>query len=151
MATGLSERCVCEHLAKAADAGWISKIEKAGNGQAWKRHSYEASIPEKVLTESKHVKEKGTDGGSVPYQKGTDPHSKGTDSDDKKALTEGQSTIPYTKPKNTPLDADIIFAFYVSEIQPARKSKTRAVKNIAKYLKRGINLEILKTAILNYY
>ncbi len=100
-ATGLSERCVCEHLAKAEKNGWIEKIEKTGNGQAWKKHSYEALIPKKALIESKHLSTKGTDAKSAHCQKGTDSHSKGTDSDDIKALTEGQSTITYTKSYTT--------------------------------------------------
>ena len=81
--TGLSERCVCEHINKADKGGWIKKEIQGLTGQGWKRHSYVPIIPEKALTQSQHVKQEGTDAESARFKKGTDFH-------DKKALTQGQ-------------------------------------------------------------
>lgn len=100
VSTGLSERSVCTHLEIAANTGWIKKTGRAGNGQAWKRHSYEAAIPERALKEVQHVEKKGTEGGSARQAKGTEPLSKGTEPDDKKVLKEIQSNRPYNRPKN---------------------------------------------------
>lgn len=69
-ATGLSERAVCEHIARASSSGWLSISVHGFKGQKWKNHQYEAAWPE----------------------------VEGTDPDDKKALTEGQSTTPVTTP-----------------------------------------------------
>lgn len=150
VSTALSERSVCTHLKIAEQAGWIKIFENTGQGQAHKRNSYQASIPKKALKEVQHVEAEGAERDSAAYQKGTEPLSKGTEPDDKKALKEVQSNISVNRPKNIPPDASALFVFYVQEIQPSRKSKNRAVKNIAKYLKRGISSENLKAAIKNY-
>jgi len=104
--TGLSERSVCTHLELAANTGWIKKTERAGNGQAWKRHSYEAAIPEKALKEVQHVEKKGTERGSARQAKGTEPLSKGTEPDDKKALKEVQSNTHITLNEQSYNNAD---------------------------------------------
>ena len=42
--TGLSQRAVCEHLAKAEALGWIERHEH-GSGKKWKGHEYIPCIP----------------------------------------------------------------------------------------------------------
>ncbi|WP_161632273.1 helix-turn-helix domain-containing protein [Aliihoeflea sp. 2WW] len=42
-ATGLSERAVCTHIARAAQAGWLRVSMR--NGRTWKRHEYHADWP----------------------------------------------------------------------------------------------------------
>lgn len=44
--TGLSNRCVIDHLRIAADAGWINISSQRFRGQAWKRNSYSIQWPE---------------------------------------------------------------------------------------------------------
>jgi len=63
--TGLSERTVCTHLEIAEKEGWIQKMQQGLTGRAWKRHSYQALIPQKALKEIQHLEVKGTEGGSV--------------------------------------------------------------------------------------
>jgi hypothetical protein len=80
-ATGLSERAVCEHIGKAADAGWLSVSVHGFKGQKWKNHQYQAAWPEegdtdpddrKALTEGQ---QQGT-GRISDSRKGADPRSK---------------------------------------------------------------------------
>lgn len=82
--TGLSERSVCTHLETAAKEGWIKKMLHGLPGQRWKRHKYEADIPENLLKEIQHLNSKGTE----PY--------------DKKALKEVQSSTSVNSSKRTP-------------------------------------------------
>ena len=60
--TGLSERCVCEHISKAKAAGWLGVEQHGYRGQRWKRNEYAPRYPESVDANSE-----GTDGGSVPF------------------------------------------------------------------------------------
>lgn len=91
--TGLSERAVVEHLAKAKKEGWVVVKKHGFAGQKWARNEYYPTIPDGLGDE------KGTDAASAPLPEGTDaasaPKPKGTDFHDKKALTEGQSNSPY--------------------------------------------------------
>lgn len=73
--TGLSERSVCTHLDKAADAGFIEKKRHGYGGQKWARNEYFATYP------------KGTE----PDAKALNLFPKGTEPDDKKALNDVQS------------------------------------------------------------
>lgn len=82
---GRSERCVCEHIEIAKDAGWLIVSRHGFGGQKWKRHEYLPAWPS-----DEDAAEEGTDGGSAPSPEGTDPHAEGTDPPSKKALTEGQ-------------------------------------------------------------
>lgn len=79
--TGLSRRVVIEHIAKAAEDGWIRKAPKGLSGQAWRRHEYAASIPgnvvqqihhlnQNVVTENNHVDQKRGDGELPPFDEG---------------------------------------------------------------------------------
>lgn len=86
--TGLSERAVCEHIAKARDAGWLN-VEKHGfAGQKWARNEYRPKWPDpdppptvddddgggdpgagNLAAQDAHGAEnevRGTDAGSVP-------------------------------------------------------------------------------------
>lgn len=103
-ASGLSERAVCEHIGKATAAGWLVVTVHGFKGQKWKNNQYEAAWPEeksrapddgKVLTEDQC---QGTDGKSAASEKALIVVPIGTDPDDRKALTEGQSTSPITNP-----------------------------------------------------
>lgn len=44
--TGLSNRCVIDHLRIAADAGWVNVASQRFKGHAWKRNSYSIRWPE---------------------------------------------------------------------------------------------------------
>ena len=96
-ATGLSERAVCTHLEIACNAGWIDR-QLAGSGQAWKRMTYQATLPDAL----KDVQHEGTGGGSAPSAEGTERHSEGTERHDKKVLKEVQSNSSVNSPKNSP-------------------------------------------------
>lgn len=90
--TGLSERCVCTHLERAIDNGWLSRERARFGGQRWRRNSYQATIPiavKKALNEVQHV-----------GLEGTEHHSEGTECDDTKALNDVQSNSTYNS-KNT--------------------------------------------------
>lgn len=43
--TGLARKTVRRHLDLAKDAGWISWVEEAGEGQAWRRRLYSPTYP----------------------------------------------------------------------------------------------------------
>jgi len=100
-ATKLSERCVCEHLGKAEQDGWIEKMLAGYNGKGWKRHKYLAVIPDKVGKDVAHDSDKALTEGQYDSHEGTDSDAEGTDSDDIKALTEGQSNKLVNRTKNT--------------------------------------------------
>jgi hypothetical protein len=76
--SGLSERSVCTHLDIAEKEGWIAVSQHGFKGQKWRRNEYEPTF---------QGIQKGTEGGSARYPKGTEP-------DDKKALKEVQSSRP---------------------------------------------------------
>jgi len=67
-------------LEYAAAEGWIKKEFCGLSGQGWKRHKYIPQIPQKALTECKHLPTKGTD-----------IDAEGTDIGAEKALTPRQS------------------------------------------------------------
>ena len=47
--TGLSNKSVIRHIHLAERAGWIEKEICGFSGKGWKRHSYKATIPAKIL------------------------------------------------------------------------------------------------------
>ena len=75
--TGLSERCVCEHIKIAAKNGWLDIQAHGFAGQQWARNEYRAAWPK----------------GAYPNAKALTLTTEGADPNDKKALTEGQSNI----------------------------------------------------------
>lgn len=149
-ASGLSERSVCDHIKVAVEAGWLEKIENTGHGKSWKRNSYKAKKPLMVLKQIQQHKAEGTEtlsDGTEPPTEATEPHST-------LAPKQVQSNIPVNKSKNISKNnnpvAIEVFDFYVTEIQPRRKSKNRAVKNIQTHMRRGAPVSTLKAAIKNY-
>jgi hypothetical protein len=104
--SGRSERCVCEHIQVAIEAGWIEVSKHGFAGQKWARNEYRPRWPDPTpnpVDETPQDDDGGTDAASAPspekaltqdqyLQKGTDAASvEGTDIDDKKALTQRQS------------------------------------------------------------
>ncbi|RUW26938.1 helix-turn-helix domain-containing protein [Mesorhizobium sp. M4B.F.Ca.ET.013.02.1.1] len=93
-ATGLSERSVCTHIAKAESAGWLTVTKHGLAGRKWKNHEYAARWPEEA---------EGTEARSVPQ---TDEALKdvqcvpqrGTERRSVEALKDVQSNSPYTTP-----------------------------------------------------
>lgn len=81
--TGLTERAVITHLAKARELGWLIVSKHGFAGQRWARNQYIPSFPD------------GTEARSAPFQKGTEAHSappqKGTEPNAEKALNDVQS------------------------------------------------------------
>lgn len=43
--TGLSERCVCTHLERAINNGWLTRELGRFGGQRWRRNAYQATVP----------------------------------------------------------------------------------------------------------
>lgn len=76
--SGLSERAVCTHIAKAVELGWLSKCKLGRRGQRWKLHTYEAQWPE------------GTDPNSAQPPKVLKDTQKATESDRSEALKQVQ-------------------------------------------------------------
>jgi hypothetical protein len=117
-ATGFTERCICTHLEKAAQSGWLIKSLRGKNGQGWKRHAYTAKIPEELkigaqlpdASQALDIPQHGTERDSAPIslelEKGTERRSarnlnnisKGTERHDKKALNGVQSNYPSNYP-----------------------------------------------------
>jgi hypothetical protein len=67
--TKLSKQTVITHIKKATQEGWIKLSSRRANGKGWRRNSYQAVIPRKVLKVVKqddHINEgdlnKGEDG-----------------------------------------------------------------------------------------
>jgi hypothetical protein len=111
-ASGLSERAVINHIQKLMCNSWLTRSSAGLNGQGWKRHKYNASLPAGEYCIRRNganevIVVEGTDSESVPSKKealnqsqcvcrkGTDPGAKGADPDDMKALKEGQSKSSY--------------------------------------------------------
>ena len=124
---GLSERSAVTHLQLAAKAGWL-KVSKHGYaGQKWARNEYYPRVPDdfepyvdpekgternsvpsskpprtklstKALKDVQHLREKGTEGGSVPFAEALNVATEGTEPHDKKALKDVQSNYPSELP-----------------------------------------------------
>jgi len=88
--TGLSRRCVCEHLEKANKAGWIKTSLAGHNEKGWKRHKYLAVMPNKVVTQDNHV---NTEGGYSDAEGGY--------SNDIKVVTQGHTNTIVNTTNNT--------------------------------------------------
>ncbi|RWD65509.1 MAG: helix-turn-helix domain-containing protein [Mesorhizobium sp.] len=92
-ATGLSERSVCTHIAKAESAGWLTVTKHGLAGRKWKNHEYSARWPES----------EGTEARSVPQIDEALKHvqcltQQGTERRSNEALNDVQSNSPYTTP-----------------------------------------------------
>lgn len=124
--TGLSERAICTHLAKASEAGWILKRKIGLAGKKWKRHEYVPQVPADLLRKLNPYQSgnQGTEQGSAapasePHKKavdkpvdsvgatcgklnsGTEPHAEGTEPHDIKALNDVQSSTSINSTKST--------------------------------------------------
>lgn len=91
--TGLSERAVITHLAKARELGWLHVSKHGFAGQRWASNQYMPSFPEGAERGSAPCK-KGTEPRSAPYKKGTEPNAK-------KALNDVQSNYSVELLKTT--------------------------------------------------
>jgi hypothetical protein len=90
--TGLSNRAVTTHIAKAAVAGWVQVSKHGFAGQRWKRSEYRAAWP------------KGSEPGSPRLPEGGERRSEGGEPNDKKVVKEVHSILPLNIPKNLPGD-----------------------------------------------
>jgi hypothetical protein len=89
----MSERSICTHLEKAVKQGWLQKRILGIAGQGWRRHSYEAAIPDNVLKQVQHLTPEAAEKGSAPIEQGTERH-------DRKALKPVQSSASINSLKN---------------------------------------------------
>lgn len=147
-ATALSRRTIIDHLNRAETERWIEKV-KAGAGMAgkhWRRSLYLPRIPNDVKSHL-HLDQK-TRGASPapPKNKVVQLTRQGGESDGHRQ----NGHLLYEKEKNRKACAQEIFDLYLFEIQPERKSKQRAIRNIKAYLNRGVSPDTLKAAIFNY-
>lgn len=72
--TGLSQRTVCTHLAKAVETGFLKKKLRGNRGQAWKSHEYTPTFPRATEIVSAPL-EKGTEARSAPINdQATEPN-----------------------------------------------------------------------------
>lgn len=137
-AAGLSERSVCTHLENSANAGWIEKTIAGFNGQGWKRHKYQAIIPEKVVNEVQYVNDKALKDVQYVNDKGTEPH-------DIKALKEVQSN----KTKNNTIKDIYAVVSYLNE-KTGTNYKPTTLKTqafIKARMAEGYSVENFKTVI----
>jgi hypothetical protein len=147
-ATALSRRTIIDHINKATTEGWIEKVSAGAGltGKKWKRSLYLPKIP----TDTAHLFHLDQQiNGASPAPR----NNKVVQLTRKGGASNGKNQsghLLYEKEKNIEACACEIFDLFVSEIQPARKSKQRAIKNIITYLNRGVSPDTLKTAIMNY-
>ncbi len=110
--TGLSQRTVCTHLKRAAEAGYIDKMLHGYSGKGWAHNQYKALIPE------------GTERRSAPQSdnqmQGTEPNSvpapEGTERGDIKALNDVQSNSSLNSTKKEAVKKSQPEHFYAGEI-----------------------------------
>ncbi len=114
--TGLSRRCVCEHLEKANKFGWIKTSLAGHNGKGWKRHKYKAMIPDNVVQELHCLNDKALidvqyDMSKVVTQdnhvdtEGGYSDAEGGYSDDIKVVTQGHTNTIKNTTKNTTISS----------------------------------------------
>lgn len=149
-AAGLSERAVCEHLAKADAEGWIDRFSRGLGDKGWKRLEYVPCIPSGTYPRSAPSTKvsEGTD----PDAQGTDRHSQGTDPDDIKALTEGQSNISINKSVNKTENraasaADLFFEGKTNELPNPNSGQTQSREGLARKNEPDLSAEPWRTAV----
>lgn len=96
--TNLSEKTICDHLQKAAAAGFIYISKQRMAGQQWALNSYRAIFPDTVVLYG------AADARANEFvdSKALTFTDEGTYPDGQKALTEVQSTLPMNSPENSP-------------------------------------------------
>lgn len=166
---GLSRPAVDKHLKIGARRGWIEIIEGSGKGQGYKRHSYEAKIPENLANEVYQViDELGQPG--LPSNKKTWPTSRDNLANDVSLSTSKNTSYSSVPEKNLKKQKSIkpgnskkhkseakiqnpaaveIYEFYLKEIAPENKNKQISLHNISKHLERYSKADLTK-AITNY-
>jgi hypothetical protein len=91
--TLLSKRVVGLHLEKAVKAGWITRESIKSSGQAWRRYIYTPVIPEGGYAESPALQDKVVTQGNQLNEKGAYPGAEGAYPNDKKVVTQGNTSI----------------------------------------------------------
>ena len=128
--SGLSNPAVIKHLKIAVESGWIRRGIKGMKGQKWKRHQYNAILPEKVANEVNHL-----------YVEGGKPQ-----------LVKVANEVNSNNNRITKQTNQEIHEAYLMAINPLRKSKQRSLKNILeqkRHLKKHSVYELLE-CIKNY-
>ncbi|TGQ01419.1 MULTISPECIES: helix-turn-helix domain-containing protein [unclassified Mesorhizobium] len=92
-ATGLSERSVCTHIARAESAGWLTVTKHGLAGRKWKNHEYEARWPDAEGTEARSVPQPNE---ALKDVQCLTPRR--TERRSNEALKDVQSNSPYTTP-----------------------------------------------------
>jgi hypothetical protein len=129
VATGLSERSVCTHLALADEAGWVERRLRGIRGQEWKRMEYRAKLP-KALKEVQHLTAKGTERDSAPEHEGTEPH-------DMKALNHVQSNSSVNSSNNSNVRSEMFDEAWAAYPKRPNNSKSAARKAWTASVRRG--------------
>jgi hypothetical protein len=145
------------HLKRAESTGWIKKTIRGISGQGWRRHSYTASIPSGVVTQSDHVNSDGGNAELPPIREGGNgkepPKGERGNFGDTNVVTQGDpsTSISSTRKNNSTRRAavDEVYRFYVETISPSRRSSKRAKLNISTHLKTH-QPESLRQAVINY-
>lgn len=144
--TGLSRSTVIPHLEQAVEDGWIKRRSKKSGGQAWRRYEYMAKIPDSLVREMDHLNKEVVREMDQVGPEGGPADSEGGSADRPKVVRELDTSTSVITPVNTPGE---IYAFYLSEIAPQRKSKQRALKNTKTHLRKHSPGD-LKQAVKNY-
>lgn len=101
--TGLSRRCVMEHLRIAENEGWLDRRQRGG-GQGWRRTEYTLVLPTNLGAEGDRVR---GDGELPRADVGGNPEARRGNPESVEVVTQDALTSPVTSPVTSPHDHEL--------------------------------------------